>query len=65
MSKQQMMPTPSGGPLPKLIGTAVVLALVAMVVKHPAGTAEWLQGLFGWATSVIDGLAAFFGQLTS
>ncbi len=66
MSKQQMMPMPSGGGvLPKLIGTAVVLALLVMVIKQPAATAGWVEGLFGAAVGAVEGIAAFFGEITA
>lgn len=66
MSKNEMMPMPSGGSvLPKLIGTAVVLALVAMVIKQPAATADWVTGIFSWAAGAVEGMSKFFSELTS
>lgn len=66
MSKKEMMPMPKGGgPLPKLIGTAVVLALLVMVIRQPAATAGWVEGIFGWALGAVEGIAAFFGEITS
>lgn len=66
MSKQQMMPMPSGGgPLPKLIGAAVVLALLVMVVKQPAATASWVEGIFGSAIHAVEGISAFFQEITT
>lgn len=66
MAKNEMMPMPSGGGsvLPKLIGTAVVLALVAMVIKQPAATADWVGGIFNWAIGAVEGISEFFQQLT-
>lgn len=66
MSKQQMMPMPSGGGLlPKLISAAVVLALLVMVIKQPSATAGWVQGIFDWAIGAVEGISAFFQQLTT
>lgn len=66
MAKKEMMPMPSGGGLlPKLIGTAVVLALLVMVIRQPAATAGWVEGLFGCTLGAVEGIAAFFGEITS
>ncbi|MBN6036237.1 hypothetical protein [Amycolatopsis sp. 195334CR] len=58
-----IVPETGGGILPKIIGTVVLLALAALVVKHPGPTAEWVKDLFAWATSVIDGVSAFLGHI--
>lgn len=66
MSKQQTMPMPTGsGPLPKLIGTAIVLALLVMVIQQPAETAGWVEGVLGWAMNAVQGIATFFGEIAS
>lgn len=51
----------SGGVLRKVIGTAVVLALLVIVVKHPADAANWVKTAVGW----LDGLVTFFQQVGS
>jgi hypothetical protein len=53
-----------GGVLSKVIGTAVVLAILVMVVKHPADSAAFARTLFSGAGAVIDGLVSFFRSLT-
>ncbi|MFI6026383.1 hypothetical protein [Amycolatopsis magusensis] len=59
-----VVPAAGGIILPKLIGTAVLLALLVMVVRRPAETAAWVTDVFGWGVAVIDGLAAFFGHIS-
>ncbi|MEB3368071.1 hypothetical protein [Saccharopolyspora mangrovi] len=65
MAKQQMpvMPKAGGGLLGKLVGTLVVLALLVLVVKHPAAAATMVQGLFGLLGGAVEGLVAFFTLL--
>lgn len=59
--KQQLIPTSTGGKfLPKLIGTLITLAVLALVIKHPASAASSVHSLWAVGTSVVDGLAAFF-----
>ncbi|SFK52759.1 hypothetical protein SAMN05421835_12372 [Amycolatopsis sacchari] len=63
-SKNTMVPLSAGrgGVLTKLIGTAVVVALLVIVVKHPADAAAWLKDLIGWGTGIVDGIASFIRQ---
>lgn len=66
MAKQTMMPMPSGGSiLPKLIGTAVLIALVLVVIKHPGDSAALVKGLFSAGETVVDGIASFLHQLAA
>lgn len=58
-----VLPKAGGGILMKLIGTAAVLALVVVVVKHPSDAAAWVQGVVDIAVGAVDGIAAFFRQL--
>lgn len=53
-----------GGILSKIIGTAIVLAILVMVVKHPADAASFAKTVFSGFGAVIDGLASFFRSLT-
>lgn len=63
---KQMIPMPSGGSvLPKLIGTAVLIALVVVVVKHPGDSANLVQQLFALGEGAVDGIAAFLHGLTT
>jgi hypothetical protein len=52
-----------GGVLSKVIGTAVVLAILVIVVKHPAEAASFAKALFAGAGAVIDGFASFLRSL--
>ncbi|GAB3433593.1 hypothetical protein [Actinophytocola sediminis] len=47
----------------KMIGFAVVLAILVIVVKHPADAASFAKTLFGGLGAIIDGLVSFFRTL--
>lgn len=53
------MPKAGGGAVPKLLGVLVLIAIVAMVVQHPADSAHWVSQTMGTLGHVIDGLATF------
>jgi hypothetical protein len=61
MAKQTIpgFQTGGGGMLRKLIGTVVVLALLVIVVKHPADAANWVKAAVG----CLDGLVSFIRQV--
>ncbi|MFD2418504.1 hypothetical protein [Amycolatopsis pigmentata] len=48
-----------GGVMSKVVGTAVVLAILVIVVKHPSDAANFVKTVFGW----IDQIATFFMRL--
>lgn len=48
-----------GGVMSKVVGTAVVLAILVIVVKHPSDAAEFVKTVFGW----IDQIATFLREL--
>ncbi len=52
-----------GGVLSKVIGTAVVLAILVMVVRHPTDAASFAKTLFSGLGAFIDGLVSFFRTL--
>jgi hypothetical protein len=52
-----------GGPLAKLIGAAVVLALLVLVVKHPAEAAGWVKTAFTMFGDLVGALAVLFREL--
>lgn len=56
------MPT-GGGPLRKIVGVAVVIALLVIVVKYPADAADAATSVGRFAGELIDGLWNFFRQL--
>lgn len=61
---KNMVPMPTGnGVLPKLIGAAVLLALVVLIVKHPGDSANGVEGLIGLGEDVVDGIASFLHKL--
>jgi hypothetical protein len=48
-----------GGALSKVVGTAIVLAVLVIVVKHPSDAADFVKTVFGW----IDQIATFLREL--
>lgn len=52
-----------GGVLSKVIGTAVVLAILVIVVKHPTDAASFAKTLFSVLGAIIDGFVNFFRSL--
>lgn len=52
-----------GGMLSKVIGTAVVLAILVIVVKHPTDAATFAKTIFSVLGTVIDGFVSFFRSL--
>ena len=48
-----------GGVLSKVVGTAVALAVLVIVVKHPSDAADFVKTVFGW----IDQIATFLREL--
>ncbi|QWF79768.1 hypothetical protein [Amycolatopsis sp. CA-230715] len=52
-----------GGLLAKLIGAAVVIALLVLVVKYPGDAAGFAKGLGGMVSDAIGGIVRFFRGL--
>jgi hypothetical protein len=52
-----------GGMMSKVIGTAVVLAILVIVVKHPSDAANFAKTVFSGLGAVIDGLVSFLRSL--
>ena len=48
-----------GGAMSKVVTTAVVLAILMIVVKHPSDAADFVKTVFGW----IDQIATFLKEL--
>jgi hypothetical protein len=48
-----------GGVMSKVVGAAVVLAILVTVVKHPSDAADFVKTIFGW----IDQIGAFLLEL--
>ncbi len=58
------LPVPTGGSvLPKLLSTLVGVAVLMLVVKHPADAAEWLTQGASSVGSLVDGLATFLQHI--
>lgn len=63
---KQTIPMPTGGSvLPKLIGAAVLIALLVVVVKHPGDAASAVKSLLSMGEAVVDGIAAFLHRLAA
>lgn len=54
-----------GGALPKVIGTLVVFAVLALVVKQPVEAAHLAKNLGGMLLGAVDGMATFINQTAS
>ncbi|WP_431901284.1 hypothetical protein [Amycolatopsis thermoflava] len=66
MAKQTFPGLKTGsGLLPKVATALVVLALLAIVVKHPADAATWAKSLGSGIGAIIDGIATFVRQLSA
>jgi len=51
------------GMMSKVIGIAVVLAILVIVVKHPTDAASFAKTLFSGLGAVVDGFVSFFRSL--
>ncbi|OLZ43414.1 hypothetical protein BS330_42780 [Amycolatopsis keratiniphila subsp. nogabecina] len=62
MAKNSPFPSfkTGGGWGKKLIVTAILLAVVVLIVKYPGDSGSWAKNLIGMGTDAIDGLVAFF-----
>jgi hypothetical protein len=54
-----MLPMKSGGALGKVISVVVVLAVLALVVGHPADAAKWTVDAFHLFARVVGGVSNF------
>ncbi|MGH3564461.1 MAG: hypothetical protein ACRDRH_00195 [Pseudonocardia sp.] len=60
MAKSEIPGMKAGsGAMSKVVGTAVVLAILVIVVKHPSDAADFVKTVFGW----IDQIATFLREL--
>jgi hypothetical protein len=57
-------PMKTGGALGKMVAFLVALAVIALVIKHPAESADTVTGLFRAVGAVIDGIGAFLRELS-
>jgi hypothetical protein len=66
MAKNMLPMTPNGtGIMSKVIAALVVVAILMLVVKHPSDAAHWVVGAWHLLSTVVGGLADFFGHLSS
>ncbi|PXY31099.1 hypothetical protein [Prauserella muralis] len=64
MARKSLMPMPTKGrTAPKLIATLVIVASLAIIVKHPNEAASWANAIGRWLDSALDGLVSFVQQL--
>jgi hypothetical protein len=63
---KNMFPMKTGGNLlNKIIGTVIVLSVLALVIEHPADAAHAVTGLFRTIDHVIDGVSDFLRKLSA
>ncbi|WP_394615281.1 hypothetical protein JNUCC0626_36585 [Lentzea sp. JNUCC 0626] len=63
--KQTMMPLPTGGGTGRrAVVVLVALAVLALIIRDPAGAAVIARLLATWGGAVLDGLVAFFQALS-
>lgn len=58
-------PVKTGGVMGKVIGLLVTLAILALVVQHPAESADAVTRIFRTIGDVIDGIGAFLRELSN
>lgn len=63
MARKTVLPTTGGKVLPKLISSLIVVALLAIVIKHPSDAATWAKGFVSWLEGAVDGIATFFQRV--
>ena len=65
MAKQQQFPgiSTGRGPLAKVIGIALVIAVLVLVVKHPTDAAAFAKAAFSTCGDAIDGIVTFLRSL--
>lgn len=64
MARNNMLPMKTGGGLlGKVIGAVVLLAVLSLVIKHPADAAGWITGVWHVGSRVVDGLSTFLQTL--
>lgn len=61
MAKSPYPVMKTGGLLPRVIGTLVVIAVVVLVIKYPADAARWVRGVGTVIDGLVDFLRALFG----
>lgn len=63
MAKSPFPMKTGSGFLAKLIVSLVLIAVLTMVIKNPAGTAAWVTGLVHAIGTAIDGLSSFLQDI--
>ena len=59
MARNMLPMKAGGGALRKVIGAIAVLAVLALIVQHPADAAGWAIGAVHLVGRVISGIGAF------
>lgn len=63
MARNTVLPTAGGKVLPKLIATAVAVALLAIVIKSPTEAAAGAKAVLHWLGGAIDSITTFIRQV--
>jgi hypothetical protein len=56
---RNMLPTKTGGALGKVISVLIMLAVLALIVQHPADAATWAISVVRLLGRVISGISTF------
>jgi hypothetical protein len=56
---KNMLPMKTGGALGKVISVLIMLAVLAMIVQHPADAATWAISIVRLVGRVISGISTF------
>lgn len=59
MPRNNMLPMKTGGGIGRVVTIVVLLAVLALVVGHPADAAKWTVDAFHLAGRVIAGVSNF------
>jgi hypothetical protein len=56
---KNMLPMKTGGALGKVMSVLITLAVLALIVQHPADTATWAISIVRLLGRVISGISTF------
>ena len=63
MMAKNSFPVKTGGAIGKVIGLLITVAVLALVIKHPADAATWVTSMFRVLGAVIDGISEFLRKV--
>jgi hypothetical protein len=63
MAKNMLPMKPRSGPVGKIIGAIVTVALLVLIVRYPADIAGWVTGTAHLLIRIVNGLVTFARQI--